>query len=135
VLVQGGPTGAQALEVGLRWDGRDITVIATHLQPPSGWQPLDQVEQLADIVRAAPKPTVVAGDLNLEPGEPAWDALMSAGLVDAFAAVRPFVTIPSPGDEEQIDHILTTPGFRYVDPANPDLPHSDHRAIAVTLLG
>jgi endonuclease/exonuclease/phosphatase family metal-dependent hydrolase len=134
VLVQGGPTGAQALEVGLRWNGRDITVIATHLQPPSGWEPLDQVEQLADIVRAAPKPTVVAGDLNLEPGEPAWDVLVSAGLVDAFAQVRPFVTIPSPGDEEQIDHILTTPGFRYVDPANPDVPHSDHRAVAVTLL-
>ena len=66
VLVQGGPTGAQALGVGLRWNGRDITVIATHLQPPSGWEPLDQVEQLADIVRAAPKPTVVAGDLNLD---------------------------------------------------------------------
>jgi len=134
VLVQGGPTGAQALEVGLRWGGRDITVIATHLQPPSGWEPLDQVEQLADIVRAAPEPTVVAGDLNLEPGEPAWDGLISAGLVDAFAAVRPFVTIPSPGDEEQIDHVLTTPGFRYVDPANPDVPHSDHRPIAITLL-
>jgi endonuclease/exonuclease/phosphatase family metal-dependent hydrolase len=134
VLVQGGPTGAQALEVGLRWNGRDITVIATHLQPPSGWEPLDQVEQLADIVRAAPKPTVVAGDLNLEPGEPAWDALISAGLVDAFAGVRPFVTSPSPGDEEQIDHILTTPGFRYADPANPDVPHSDHRPIAITLL-
>jgi endonuclease/exonuclease/phosphatase family metal-dependent hydrolase len=134
VLVQGGPTGAQALEVGLRWSGGEITVIATHLQPPSGWEPLDQVEQLADIVRAAPKPTVVAGDLNLEPGEPAWDVLVSAGLVDAFAGVRPFVTSPSPGDEEQIDHILTTDGFRYVDPANPDVPHSDHRAVAVTLL-
>lgn len=133
VLVPGGPTGAQALEVRLRWEGREITVIATHLQPPPRWEPLDQVEQLADIVRAAPKPVVVAGDLNLEPGEPAWETLMAAGLVDAFEAVRPFVTIPSPGDDEQIDHILTTPGFRYLDPANPDVPHSDHRPVAVTL--
>ncbi|MBX6748627.1 MAG: endonuclease/exonuclease/phosphatase family protein [Micromonosporaceae bacterium] len=135
VLVRGGPTGAQALEVGLRWAGRDITVIATHLQPPSGWEPLDQVEQLADIVRSAPKPVVVVGDLNLEPGEPAWDVLRAAGLVDAFAGDRPFVTIPSIRDEDsQIDHILTTPGFRYVDPANPDVPHSDHRPVAVTLI-
>jgi endonuclease/exonuclease/phosphatase family metal-dependent hydrolase len=135
VLVQGGPTGAQALEVGLRWAGGDITVIATHLQPPSGWQPLDQVEQLAGIVRAAPKPVVVVGDLNLEPGEPAWDVLRAAGLVDAFADVRPFLTIPSVRDEDaQIDHILVTPGFRFVDPANPDVPHSDHRPVAVTLL-
>jgi endonuclease/exonuclease/phosphatase family metal-dependent hydrolase len=135
VLVRGGPTGAQALEVGLRWAGRDITVIATHLQPPAGWEPLDQVEQLADIVRSAPKPVVVAGDLNLEPGEPAWDVLMAAGLADAFADHRPFVTIPSVRDEDaQIDHILTTPGFRFVDPANPDVPHSDHRPVAVTLV-
>jgi endonuclease/exonuclease/phosphatase family metal-dependent hydrolase len=133
-LVAGGPTGAQALEVTVRWSGRDVTVIATHLQPPADWQPLDQVEQLADIVRAAPKPTVVAGDLNLQPGEPAWNALVAAGLTDAFAAVRPFVTSPSPQVAEEIDHILTTPGFRYVDPANPDVPHSDHRAVAVTLI-
>jgi endonuclease/exonuclease/phosphatase family metal-dependent hydrolase len=135
VLVRGGPTGAQALEVGLRWAGREVTVIATHLQPPSNWEPLDQVEQLADVVRAAPKPVVVAGDLNLEPGEPAWDVLVAAGLVDAFADHRPFVTIPSVRDEDaQIDHILTTPGFRFVDPANPDVPHSDHRPVAVTLV-
>jgi endonuclease/exonuclease/phosphatase family metal-dependent hydrolase len=94
-LVKGGPTGAEALQVGLRWNGQVITVIATHLQPPTDWQPLDQVEQLADIVRAAPKPTVVAGDMNLEPGDPAWDAILGAGLVDAFAAVRPFNTGPS----------------------------------------
>jgi endonuclease/exonuclease/phosphatase family metal-dependent hydrolase len=133
-LVQGGPTGAQALEVRLRWENRDVTVIATHLQPPSDWEPLDQVEPLAGIVRAAPKPVVVAGDLNLEPGEPAWDALVAAGLDDAFAAVRPFVTSPSPKKEEQIDHILATPGFRFVDPAHPDVPYSDHRPVAVTLL-
>ena len=93
-----------------------------------------QVEQLAGIVRAAPKPTVVAGDLNLEPGEPAWEILVAAGLRDAFGADRPFVTSPSPEPAEQIDHILTTPGFRYRDPANPDVPWSDHRPVAVTLL-
>ncbi len=133
VLVRGGPTGAQALEVGLRFENRDITIIATHLQPPPGWRPLDQVRQLADIVRAAPAPVVVAGDLNIRPGEPAWDTLLSAGLIDAFAAQRPFVTSPSPGDPEEIDHILTTDGFRYTEPANPDVPWSDHRPIAVTL--
>jgi endonuclease/exonuclease/phosphatase family metal-dependent hydrolase len=89
---------------------------------------------LAEIVRAAPKPAVVLGDLNLEPHEPAWDALVAAGVSDAFVGVRPFVTIPSPGEAEQIDHILTTGGFRYVDPANPDVPWSDHRPVAITLI-
>ena len=111
VLPRGGPTGAQALEVGLRWNDRDITVISTHLQPPKNWEPLDQVEALADIVRAAPKPAILAGDLNLQPGEPAWNALLAAGLTDAMAAVRPFNTIPTPGDPQQIDQILFTDGF------------------------
>jgi endonuclease/exonuclease/phosphatase family metal-dependent hydrolase len=134
VLPQGGPTGAQALEVGLRWHDRTITVVATHLQPPKNWEPLDQVRALADIVRAAPKPAIVAGDLNLQPGEPAWNALVSAGLTDAMAGARPFTTIPTPGEPEQIDHILYTVGFTARDPANPDLAWSDHRPVAVTLV-
>jgi endonuclease/exonuclease/phosphatase family metal-dependent hydrolase len=47
--------------------------------------------------------------------------------------VRPFYTTPSEEDE-QIDHILVSPGFASsTAPANPDLPISDHRPIAVTL--
>jgi endonuclease/exonuclease/phosphatase family metal-dependent hydrolase len=134
VLPKGGPTGAQALEVGLRWKNRTVTVIATHLQPPKDWEPLDQVRALADIARAAPKPTIVAGDLNLQPGEPAWNALLEGGLTDALAAARPFITIPSPGEPKQIDHILHSGGFTATDPANPDVPWSDHRPIAVTLV-
>lgn len=138
VLVQGGPTGAQALEVGLRWQGRDVTVIGTHLQPPPGWRELDQVEQLGRIVRdaaAGGRPVVVAGDLNLEPADPAWEVLMGSGLTDPIAPVRPFSTIPTPGGPaQQIDHVLVTPGFTGRDQANVDVPHSDHRPIAVTLV-
>nr|BFE80927.1 endonuclease/exonuclease/phosphatase family protein [Planobispora longispora] len=135
VLVQGGPTGAQALEIGLRWRGRDVTLIGTHLQPPPGWRELDQVEQLAGIVREAARdrPVVVAGDLNIEPADPAWKVLLDSGLTDPIAPVRPFRTIP--GDSpEQIDHVLVTPGFTGRDHANPDIDHSDHRPIAVTLV-
>ncbi|MEV0417414.1 endonuclease/exonuclease/phosphatase family protein [Streptosporangium canum] len=138
VLVQGGPTGAQALEVGLRWQGRDVTVIGTHLQPPPGWRELDQVEQLGRIVKdasAGGRPVVVAGDLNLEPADPAWEVLMGSGLTDPIAPVRPFSTIPASGGlAEQIDHVLVTPGFTGRDQANVDVPHSDHRPIAVTLV-
>jgi endonuclease/exonuclease/phosphatase family metal-dependent hydrolase len=133
-LVRGGPTGAQALEVVLRWRGREVTVVATHLQPPAGWASLAQVEQLADIVRNARQPVVVAGDLNLQPGEPAWDVLMEAGLTDPFAPIRPLNTIPTPGELGQIDHILVTSGFIGRNPANPNVPYSDHRPVAVTLV-
>ncbi|RJL24261.1 metal-dependent hydrolase [Bailinhaonella thermotolerans] len=140
VLPQGGPTGAQALEVGVRWRGRDVTVISTHLQPPPGWNDLTQARELARVAKAAaaggpgsgPRPVIVAGDLNIEPGTPAWQAVLDAGLTDAFAASRPFVTIPG-GSREQIDHVLVTPGLTPSAPANPDVPHSDHRPVAVTL--
>lgn len=131
-LIAGGPTGAQALEATVHWEGERVTVIATHLQPPPEWEPLDQVEQLAQIASdaAADGPVILAGDLNLEPGTPAWDTLTAAGLSDPFS--RPFPTIP--GDTgQQIDHILLTDEFTARDPANPDLPHSDHRPIAVTV--
>ncbi|MDP9867110.1 MULTISPECIES: endonuclease/exonuclease/phosphatase family protein [Streptosporangium] len=138
VLVQGGPTGAQALEVGLRWRNRDITVIATHLQPPPGWRELDQVAQLGRIVEDAARggrPVVVAGDLNLEPAGPAWRVLMSSGLTDPIAPARPLSTVPGVGvPAEQIDHVLVTPGFDGKDQANPDVHHSDHRPVAVTLV-
>ncbi|GAA4907771.1 endonuclease/exonuclease/phosphatase family metal-dependent hydrolase [Stackebrandtia albiflava] len=133
-LVAGGPTGAQALEVAVRWRGEEVTVIATHLQPPPDWRPLDQVEQLAGIAAEAAGggPVVLAGDLNLEPGSAAWDVLTDAGLHDAFAESRPLYSIP--GDStEQIDHVLVTADWTATDPANPDVPHSDHRPIAVTL--
>ncbi|WP_406313669.1 endonuclease/exonuclease/phosphatase family protein [Streptosporangium sp. NBC_01639] len=135
VLVRGGPTGAQALEVGLRWQGRDITVIGTHLQPPPGRRELDQVEQLGRIAREAAgkgRPVVVAGDLNLGPADPAWRVLTDSGLTDPLAPVRPFPTVPG-GSAEQIDHVLVTPEFTGRDQANPDVSHSDHRPIAVTL--
>jgi endonuclease/exonuclease/phosphatase family metal-dependent hydrolase len=134
VLVKGGPTGAQALEVDVRWDDRPLTIIATHLQPPADWSSLAQVEQLADIVRGARYPAIVAGDLNLEPGSPAWTTLIGAGLLDPFADVRPFNTAPSPEDPQQIDHILMNQGFTGTDPKNLDEPYSDHRPIAVTLV-
>ncbi|WP_329519633.1 endonuclease/exonuclease/phosphatase family protein [Spirillospora sp. NBC_01491] len=136
-LVKGGPTGAQALEVGLRKDGRDITVIATHTQPPEDWKSLAQAEQLAGIARAAAqggRPVVLTGDLNLQPGDRAWEVLLGAGLTDAMASVRPALTFPAlPKSTKQLDHVLVTPDLVPSDPAIPDVPHSDHRPIAVTL--
>jgi endonuclease/exonuclease/phosphatase family metal-dependent hydrolase len=133
-LVKGGPTGAQALAVGLRWQGRDLTVIATHTQPPSDWSDLGQAEQLAGLVRDAGKDgrqVVLAGDLNLEPGSRPWHTLTGAGLTDALAASRPFAT-PVTGSKP-IDHILVTSGLAGRDATNVDAPYSDHPAIAVTL--
>lgn len=37
------------------------------------------------------------------------------------------------GSDQQIDHVLHTGDLAPSDPANPDVPHSDHRPVAATL--
>ncbi|GAA0238418.1 hypothetical protein GCM10009527_038780 [Actinomadura nitritigenes] len=136
-LVKGGPTGAEALRVGVRWKGRDLTVIATHTQPPDGWKDLGQAEQLARLAQEEARDgrrVVMAGDMNLEPGSAPWRVLLDAGLTDALAAARPFATFPAaPRPDQQIDQVLVTPGLTGRDQANEPVAYSDHRPIAVTL--
>lgn len=136
-LPASGPTGAQALEVVIEHDGTEVTVISTHLQP-QGYDLGDptaraQLEALFDIAGSAHergRPVVVAGDLNFEPEE------LPLGQVvhDAFAEARPFPTMAAgTRSDQQIDHVLITEEWEPSDPAGPDVPHSDHRPIAVTL--
>lgn len=138
-LPDSGPTGAQALAVTMEWADAEVTVISTHLQPegydlgnPSARGQFDELLLLADQVRERTSaPVVVAGDLNFEPEEM---RLAQSGLLDAFAEVRPFPTMVSGArSDQQIDHVLISEDLAPSDPANPDVPHSDHRPIAVTL--
>jgi endonuclease/exonuclease/phosphatase family metal-dependent hydrolase len=131
----GAPTGAQALAVVVDVGGRDLVVVSTHLQPPPGDGPVAQARELAGFATgfAAGRPLVVAGDLNTEPGEPAFEALRGAGLVDALAAGRPLPTSPSDVPQQEIDHVLTSPGIAAADPVAPPGTASDHLAVAVTL--
>ncbi|MEU0488690.1 endonuclease/exonuclease/phosphatase family protein [Nocardiopsis sp. NPDC006139] len=139
-LTPSGPTGAQALEAVVRWDGgTEVSVIATHVQPRTydftAESARAQLHDLAAIVegaRAEGRPVVLAGDLNIEPGDPAWSILTDAGLHDPFD--RPFNTIPTlAGEPAEIDHILVTEEFAAANPDNPDVPYSDHRMVSVDL--
>ncbi|MDT0328018.1 endonuclease/exonuclease/phosphatase family protein [Nocardiopsis lambiniae] len=139
-LTPSGPTGAQALEIVLPWeDGTRVSVIATHVQPETydftAESSREQLRDLAGLVtaaRAEGRPVVLAGDLNIEPENPAWSILTDAGLHDPFE--RPFNTIPSlAGPPQEIDHILVTSEFSAENPENRDVPYSDHRMISVAL--
>lgn len=140
-LTPSGPTGAQALEVTVDWRGTEVTVVSTHVQPVDyGFGEETSRQQLRDIARIALQarkrgdPVVVAGDLNVEPDNPAWDILTGHGMLDAFHDVRPFPTLPGQtGSDQQIDHVLHSEDLVPGDPANPDVPYSDHRPVAVTL--
>ncbi|MEV6813939.1 endonuclease/exonuclease/phosphatase family protein [Micromonospora sp. NPDC051296] len=132
----GAPTGAQALGVTVDFsDGVRLAVVSTHLQPPPGEDPVVQARAVAEFATgyADGVPLVVAGDFNTEPGDPAFTALTDAGLVDAFASVRPLPTSPADDPREQIDHIFVSPGLVATDPVAVRSTASDHLPVAVTL--
>ncbi|PWR11058.1 endonuclease [Micromonospora sicca] len=132
----GAPTGAQALGVTLDLGGgARLAVVATHLQPPPGRGPVTQARQVAAFATryAAGRPLVLAGDLNTEPGDPAFLELTGAGLVDALASARPVPTSPADDPREQIDHVFVSPGVTAADVVAPRSTASDHLPVTVTL--
>jgi endonuclease/exonuclease/phosphatase family metal-dependent hydrolase len=131
----GAPTGAQALAVTLDLDGRELVVVSTHLQPPPDEGPVVQARAVASFATgyAGCRPLVVAGDLNTEPGEPAFAEFIRADLVDALADARPLPTSPADAPDGQIDHVLVSGGITPRDAVAPRSTASDHLAVAVTL--
>ncbi|MBM0229644.1 endonuclease/exonuclease/phosphatase family protein, partial [Micromonospora sp. ATA51] len=132
----GAPTGAQALGVTLDLGGgARLAVVATHLQPPPGRGPVTQARQVAAFATryAAGRPLVLAGDLNTEPGDPAFLEFTGAGLVDALASARPVPTSPADDPREQIDHVFVSPGVTAADVVAPRSTASDHLPVTVTL--
>ncbi|WP_405092811.1 endonuclease/exonuclease/phosphatase family protein [Micromonospora sp. NBC_01392] len=131
----GAPTGAQVLGVTLDLGGRELAVVATHLQPPPGRDPVEQAREAATFARgyAAGRPLVLGGDLNTEPADPAFAEFTGAGLVDALAAARPLRTSPADDPRTQIDHVFVSSGVTAAEARAPRTEASDHLPVRVTL--
>lgn len=131
----GAVTGAQALPAHVSADGRQWTVISTHIQPhpDPGDGSLAQAEVLADLVGEQSAPVVLGGDLNLEPGDPSWDVLLATGLTDSLAEARPLPTSPADAPDIQIDHVLVSADVTGSDAHAVPSELSDHLAVVVTL--
>lgn len=130
----GAPTGAQALGVVVRFGGREIAVVSTHIQPPPDAEPLVQVGEIAAFATrfGAGRPTFIAGDLNIEPGDASMRAFADAGYADGFAAFRPVRTFPADRPVKQIDHVLVR-GLTCADVSVGTAVTSDHAPIVTTL--
>lgn len=130
----GAVTGAQALAATVRWQGRDIRVVSTHLQGAADFGTLKQAKVLADLMaaeRTHALPVVVGGDLNTAPTDKVWQALVEE-YDDALSSGRPLNTSPADRPQDQIDHILTH-GMRTSGPKAPRNELSDHLAVVVDL--
>ncbi|MBQ1046756.1 MULTISPECIES: endonuclease/exonuclease/phosphatase family protein [unclassified Micromonospora] len=131
----GAPTGAQVLGVTLDLGGRELAVVATHLQPPPGRDPVEQAREVAAFAGryAAGRPLVLGGDLNTEPADPAFAEFTGAGLVDALGPARPLRTSPADDPRTQIDHVFVSPGLTATEVRAPRTEASDHLPVTLTV--
>ncbi|MGV9767228.1 endonuclease/exonuclease/phosphatase family protein [Micromonospora tulbaghiae] len=135
LTAHGAPTGAQALGVTLDLGGRELAVVATHLQPPPGRDPVEQAGEVAAFAGryANGRPLVVGGDLNTEPDDPAFAEFTRSGLVDALAPARPLRTSPADDPRTQIDHVFVSPGLTAGEVRAPRTEASDHLPVTLTV--
>ena len=123
VLVHDEPRAAVAAVLEL--PGGPMTVVATHLTFIPGWN-AHQLRRLVRLLRSAPRPVVLMGDLNLTGRTPA--------RLTGWRALAEGPTFPVQEPDRQLDHIL---GDGDLGPAaeggSVDLGLSDHRALRVRL--
>lgn len=116
-----------------------VTVASMHLDLDAAERRRHATEVLAAL-DGFPDPLVLAGDVNEEPGDPAWQ-ILTGRLQDAYAAapVSPPGTFPAPKPARRIDGIFLDPRLRVLScgvPDHPDLARaSDHRPVLVVVAG
>jgi endonuclease/exonuclease/phosphatase family metal-dependent hydrolase len=100
------------LAVRLRIGGREVSVLATHL---TAWGPLrrsvrmEQIGCLAEAIRRAEPPVVVAGDLNAGPATPELERLTGAVPLAPCGGALDQPTHRRTG--ARLDHLLCGPGW------------------------
>lgn len=91
-----------------------------------------QLMDLADLIRAAPKPALVAGDLNtLRPGRELAPFLAATGLRPADHRLP--ASWPASRPRLALDHVLVPAELKVHGMAVPDVRYSDHRPLVVDL--
>lgn len=122
--------------------GARFAVATTHLSLDAGDR-AEQAAQVAGLLAGLGEPAaVLAGDVNAEPGSPAWAALTAGGLRDCHAEAPwgSAPTFPSRDPTRRIDGIFASPALRVLRCGVPDLPDlpglaaaSDHLPVVADL--
>ena len=123
-----------AAMVRLAIGGTRFVVAGSHLSTDAAERPAQaRLFRAAVDEFAGGRPVVVAGDLNDEPGSPAWTTV-AEGLADAGDG-RP--TFPVSGPRRRIDANFADPRFEVTSADRPDSPAvraaSDHFPVVVDL--
>jgi endonuclease/exonuclease/phosphatase family metal-dependent hydrolase len=130
-------------------NGRNVTLMTTHLDPNSRDYRYTQTQELLTIASAWPEPRLVMGDLNAWPDQPSI-GLMNVSNYDSFGEAEKLGTSKAPGDIDpygatrngRIDYIYHSKGsttvLRLMSSEVPDtrdangVMPSDHRPVLTT---
>lgn len=115
-----------ALVAAVRAAGRDVTVVATHLQNEAA-EARAQLDDMLGAIADLPRPRVLLGDLNLETGDVVGPC-NAAGFTVAGGAP----SAPAMRAHQRIDHIAVD-GFELAGVDVLHLPISDHRAVVADI--
>jgi endonuclease/exonuclease/phosphatase family metal-dependent hydrolase len=134
-----GPQQRSYLTVTFDVGGRQLVVLGTHLQE-SGSDPETRTRQIEFLLDtwSGELPAIMAGDLNMQPGEEDVQLFLDAGLVSVQDAIgdpcEPTSFEPKPEKPcDRPDWIFATPDLTLVDFDITRTPASDHLPIAVTV--
>lgn len=120
----------------LRVHGRLLGVVSCHLSLDAA----RRRREVAEVIRQAGTlrgPTVVAGDLNETPHEPAWQDLVAHGFADHGG--RTWRTFPADAPRSRIDALLVRGAATVLAHGDPGVPvalqaaASDHRSVLAEL--
>ncbi len=127
------PRGAVAAEVLL--DGREpLVVVGAHLQPGGTLATrADRVDGVLGLWGGRPR-TVIAGDLNSQPGSDILGRFADAGFVSAWDDVDgPGHTFPADAPRARLDWVLHTPDLVVSEAVVGDSTASDHRPLLAVI--
>jgi endonuclease/exonuclease/phosphatase (EEP) superfamily protein YafD len=134
-----GAARVPAIVARVRAGGAAFSLVTAHVYPPlAGWYEgrNEQLEDLASLASRAPRPVLLAGDLNVSPWSPYFtkferaagltNARRGFGVLPTWPAYRPAMYVP-------IDHCLVSPEIRVTRFSTGTQIGSDHLPVVVTL--
>jgi endonuclease/exonuclease/phosphatase (EEP) superfamily protein YafD len=125
----------------IRVGDRRVRVVGVHTVAPNFAFVRNRRDQQAvtDVVRAAPRPRIVAGDFNATPYNRWYGELLDLGLTEVHEAVGdPFATTWPNGRQPlppvRIDHVFVDDALAPVHVEQGEGTGSDHRPVIVDLV-
>jgi endonuclease/exonuclease/phosphatase family metal-dependent hydrolase len=118
-------------------DGSEVAVASMHCSL-SDEERMGHLRRVLEVMRETGRPYVLAGDVNAQPGEPAWE-LLTAELQDGYAVAPEggAMTSTARNPHKRIDGVFVDRRLRVVGcgvPAVPDLERaSDHCPVLATV--